>query len=297
VQVLQVARENRLARFGTLSLEGTKIHANASRHSALCYGHAEAIEAQLKSEVQELLALAEQADGTQVPKRHEPARELKRREDRLAAKAAANGRTPGGKAPKPPTPGPRPDDQINLTDEQSRILPVAGGAFEQCYNAQAVVDTESMLVVVPRVVQAANDNQPLVPMLKRLAERPEDLPQPQELLADTGWFSEANLAPCEAAGIEPLIALARSEHHPHCSERFAEPDAPPPQTTARRLKTTAARAAYSLRQQTLEPVFGIIKSVMGFRPFLTRGPANVQNHWSLVCLAWNLKRMALLRLK
>ncbi len=177
-------------------------------------------------------------------------------------------------------------------------MPVAGGAFEQCYNAQAVVDTESMRVVVPQVVEAANDNQPLVPMLKRLAERPEDLPQPQELLADTGWFSEANVAACEAAGIEPLIALARSEHHPHCSERFAEPDTPPPEVTAHRLKTTTAgRAVYSLRKQTLEPVFGIIKSVMGFRQFLTRGLANVQNHWTLVCLAWNLKRMAVLRLK
>lgn len=332
VQVLQVARENQLARFGTLSLDGTKIHANASRHSALSYGHAEAIEAKLKAEVQELLCLAEAADGANLPEGMSLPEELGRREDRLAAiatakakiearaaerfareqadyeaklaaraaRAAASGRNPGGKAPKPPTAGPRPNDQINLTDEQSRIMPVAGGGFEQCYNAQALVDTESMLVVVPRVVQAANDKQQVVPILKRLAEHPEDLPDPQVLLADSGFFSEANVAACEAAGIEPLIALARDEHHPHCSERFAEPAPPPPQASAlermaHRLKTTAGRATYALRKQSLEPVFGIIKSLMGFRQFLTRALDNVQNEWTLVCLAWNLKRMAVLR--
>jgi transposase len=287
VEVLQVARENRLARFGTLSLDGTKIHASASRHSALSYGHAEAIEAQLKAEVQELLALAEQADY----------------HAKLAARAAKapRGRKPGGKPPKPPTPGPRPEEQINLTDEQSRIMPVAGGGFEQCYNAQAVVDAESMPVVVAQVVQATNDNQQVVPILKRLPEQPEDLPNPQVLLADSGFFREANVAACEAAGIEPLIALARDEHPPHWSERFAEPAPPPPQATAlqrmaQRLKTHAGRASYALRKQSVEPVFAIIKSVMGFRQFLTRGLTNVHNEWTLVCLAWNLKRMAVLRL-
>jgi len=334
VEVLQVARENRLARFGTVSLDGTKIHANASRHSALSYGHAEAIEAQLKREVQELLALAEQADGAEVPDGMSLPEELQRREDRLAAiaaaktkiearaaerfareqaeyeakvavreaKAAATGRKPGGKAPKAPAPGPRPDDQVNLTDEASRIMPVAGGGFEPCYNAQALVDAETMLVIVPQVVQATNDKRQVVPILERLAERPEDLPDPHTLLADTGYYSEANVAACEAAGIEPLIAVARDAHHPHWSERFAEPAAPPPEASAvermaHRLKTRSGRATYALRKQTVEPVFGIVKSVMGFRQFLTRGLANVQNEWTLVCLAWNLKRMAVLRLK
>jgi transposase len=335
VQVLQVARENQLARFGTVSLDGTKIQANASRHSALSYGHAEAIEAQLKLEVQQLLALAEEADGAPVPDGMSLPEELKRREDRLAAiatakakiearaaerfareqadyaaklaaraaKSAASRKKPRGQEPKPPTPGPRADDQINLTDEESRIMPVAGGGFEQCYNAQATVDTETLLVVVPQVVQAANDKQQVVPMLERLAERPEDLPDPQVLLADAGYFSEANVAACEAAGIAPLIAVARDEHHPHWSERFAEPAAPPPEKATavermtHRLKTRAGRATYALRKQTVEPVFGIIKSVLGFRQFLTRGLANVRNEWTLVCLAWNLKRMAVLRLQ
>jgi len=301
VQVLQVARENQLSRFGTVSLDGTKVHANASRHSALSYGHAEAIEAQLKGEVQALLALAEEADGANVPDGMSLPAELKRREDRLAAiaaakakieeraaerhareradyeaklaaraaKATASGKKPRGRAPAPPTPGVRPDEQINLTDEESRIMPVAGGGFEQCYNAQALVDTETMLVVVPEVVQAANDKQQLVPMLARLAALPEDLPKMRRLTADAGFFSEANVSACVAAGIEPSIALARDVHHPHWSERFADPEVPPPEATpvermAHRLKTRAGRATYALRKQTVEPVFGIIKSVMGF---------------------------------
>jgi transposase len=331
VQVLQVARENQLSRFGTVSLDGTKIHANASRHSALSYGHAEAIEAQLKGEVQQLLALAEEADGANIPDGISLPEELKRREDRLAAIAAAKakieeraaardareqadyeaklaaraakaaaGRKPGGKAPKAPTPGPRPNDQINLTDEASRIMPVAGGGFEQCYNAQAVVDTETMLVLVPQVTQAANDKQQLTPMLERIAALPEDLPKPTQLAADAGYFSEANVNACEEAGIEPSIAIKRDEHHPHWSERFESPaalpaEASPVERMTHRLKIPAGRATYALRKQTVEPVFGIIKSVMGFRQFLTRGLDNVQNEWTLVCLAWNLKRMAALR--
>jgi len=332
VEVLEVARENQLSRFGTVSLDGTKIHANASRHSALSYGHAEAIEARLKAEVQELLALAEEADGANLPDGMSLPAELERREDRLAAiaaakakiearaaerfareqadheaklaaraaKAAATGRKPGGKPPQPPTPGPRADEQINLTDEESRIMPVAGGGFEQCYNAQAIVDTDTMLVVVPQVVQAANDKQQVAPMLEKLQDLPAGLNQPEQCLADAGYFSEANVDTCEAAGIEPLIALQRDEHHPHWSERFGEPSEPPAEATAvermaNRLKTRTGRAAYALRKQTVEPVFGIIKSVMGFRQFLTRGLDNVQGEWTLVCLAWNLKRMAALR--
>ena len=173
VQVLQVTRENQLSRFGTVSLDCTKIHASASRHSGLSYGHAEKIEAHLKAEVQELLALAEAADQSSVPDDVCLPDEIKRREDRLAAiatakakiearakeryeqeqaeyaakmatrakKEADTGKKPGGKAPKSPEAGPRIDDQINLTDEQSRIMKVAGGGFEQCYNAQALVDT------------------------------------------------------------------------------------------------------------------------------------------------------------
>jgi transposase/IS5 family transposase len=332
VQVLQVARENQLSRFGAVSLDGTKIHANASRHSALSYGHAEKIEAQLKAEVQEMLALAEATDRSSVPEGVDLPEEIKRREDRLAAiaaakakiearakerfereqaefdakmakrqaKEAATGKKPGGKPPTPPAPGPRAHDQINLTDEDSRIMKMAGGGFEQCYNAQAVVDTESMLVMVAHVTAAGNDKEQVEPMVAHIQALPEGLNQPGQLLADTGFFSERNVQRCHDAKVEPLIAMGRDAHHPNWRSRFDEPA--PLKTPASHveqmkhaLKTRAGRAAYALRKQTVEPVFGIIKSVMGFRQFLLRGLDNVRNEWTLVCLAWNLKRMAVLR--
>lgn len=332
VQVLQVARENQLSRFGTVSLDGTKIHASASRHSALSYGHAEKIEAHLKAEVQELLALAEAADQSSVPDGVSLPDEIKRREDRLAAiatakakiearakeryeqaqvahnaqmaarvkKEADTGKKPGGKPPKPPEAGPRADDQINLTDEESRIMKVAGGGFEQCYNAQALVDTESMLILVSHVSQDTNDKQQVAPMVEKMQANPEGLNQPDILLADTGYFSEKNVESCVGAKITPLIAVKRDQHHPQWRDRFTEPgalaeDASSVDAMKHALKTKDGRAAYALRKQTVEPVFGIIKSVMGFRQFLLRGLDNVQNEWTLVCMAWNLKRMAVLR--
>ncbi|OHC26930.1 MAG: transposase [Pseudomonadales bacterium RIFCSPHIGHO2_02_FULL_60_43] len=332
VQVLQIARENQVSRFGTVSLDGTKIHANASRHNALSYAHAEKIEAQLKAEVQEMLKLAEAADQSDLPDGVCLPDEITRREDRLAAiaeakaklearakerfelevaeyqatlarreaKEKASGKKLGGKPPKPPQEGPRPNDQISLTDEESRIMRTADGGFEQSYNAQAVVDSESMLVMAAHVTQAGNDKEQVVPMLAQLKALPEGLNQAETLLTDNGYFSEKNVEACTAAGIEPLIAVGRDTHYPHWRERFEEPaelaeSISPVEKMKHRLKTTAGREAYGLRKQTVEPVFGIIKSVMGFRQFLLRGLTNVQNEWTLVCLAWNLKRMAVLR--
>ena len=212
------------------------------------------------------------------------------------AKAAATGRKPGGKPPEPPVEGPLPTDQVNLTDEESRIMPVAGGGFEQCYNAQAAVAAGSLLVVAADVVQATNDKQQIAPMLGKLAALPADLGKPETLLADTGYFSEANVEACVAAGIEPLIAMGREPHHPGLAERFAAappaPDDPTPvEAMAHRLKTPEGRKLYALRKHTAEPVFGIIKSVLGFRQFLLRGLDKVRGEWNLVTLAWNLKRM------
>lgn len=306
VQVLQVARENQLSRFGTVSLDGTKIHANASRHSALSYGHAETIEAQLKAEVQELMKLAAIAAAkakieARAAERFE--REQAEHRSKLAARAkkeAETGKKARGKGPKPPQAGPRADDQVNLTDEESRIMPVSGGGFEQSFNAQAVVDTESMLILATHVTQATNDKEQIEPMLKKIQANPTGLNQPETWLDDTGYYSEKNVTACVAAKIEPLIAVKRDEHYPHWRERFSESEALAEGVSAveamkHRLKTRAGRAAYALRKQTVEPVFGIIKSVMGFRQFLLRGLAHVTNEWTLVCLAWNLKRMAVLR--
>ena len=332
VQVLQVARENQLSRFGTVSLDGTKVYANASTHSALSYGHAEQIEAQLKAAVAELLQRAEAADRAGRPEGLSLPEELTRRETRLAAiaaakdkiearvrerlaheqaeyevklrarqaKAVATGKKPRGKEPHPPQPGPRPEDQINLTDEESRIMPVSGGGFEQCYNAQALVDTDSLRVLAARIAQAPNDKEQLQPMLAAVQALPDGLNTPDRLLADNGFCSEANVIACHEAGIEPLIALRRATHHPHWRDRFGEPapladDATPLEAMAHALQTRVGKARYALRKQTVEPVFGIIKSAMGFRQFLLRGLDRVTHEWTLVCLAWNLKRMAMLR--
>jgi transposase len=331
VQVLRIARETGLSRFGRVSLDGTKIHANASRHSALSYTHAERLEATLTAEVADLLRLADEA--TALPEGMNLPEEIQRREDRLAAiaeakrkiearaqerfereqaeyeakiaarraKEQATGKKARGKEPTPPTAGPSPKDQVNLTDEESRIMPVAGGGFEQCYNAQATVDVDSFLVLVPGVTQAVNDKQQIEPALEQLSALPDDVAQPDELLADAGYFSERNVERCESAQIEPMIADKRERHHTPWEERFGDdPPALPDETTPmermkHRFKTRTGRALYALRKQTVEPVFGIIKGVLGFRQFLTRGLENVRNEWTLVCLAWNFKRMAVLR--
>ena len=149
---------------------------------------------------------------------------------------------------------------------------------------------------------APNDKQQVQPMLKVLQEQAAKLGTATTLIADTGYCSESNVKVCEEAKLVPLIAVARQDHHPHWRERFTEPaplqaDATPMQTMTHRLTTLAGRAAYALRKQTVEPVFGIIKSVMGFRQFSLRGLRKVSGEWNLVCLAWNVKRMAILRPK
>ena len=328
VQVLGVAREMGVLKLGTVALDGTKIHANASRHSALSYERAGQIEAQLKAEVADLMAKAAAADQADVPDGMSIPEELARREKRLAliarakatiearaeerhareqaehdakmaqraAKTAATGKKPGGRVPQPPAEGPLPTDQVNLTDEQSRIMPVAGGGFEQCYNAQAAVAAGSLLVIAADVVQAPNDKQQLEPMLGKIAGLPKELGKVGELLADNGYFSEGNVHACAAAKIDPVIAMGRETHHPSLDERFAVPrslprDPTPLEAMDHRLKTREGKKLYALRKQTPEPVFGIIKSVLGFRQFLLRGLDSVRGEWNLVTMAWNVKRM------
>mgnify|MGYP002628222928 CR=1 FL=1 len=336
VDVLLLAREMGLLKLGTVGLDGTKIHANASRHSALSYERAGKIEAQLKAEVAELMAKAEAADKADIPDGMSIPDELALREKRLKKlaearskiearakerfereqaeheqklvartdKTKATGKKPGGRPPAPPVEGARPADQINLTDEESRIMPVAGGGFEQSYNAQAAVAAGSLLVVAADVVQAPNDKQQIEPMLDKIGALPEELGKTETLLADTGYFSAGNVDACAKAGIEPVIAMGRQPHHPPLAERFEKtPEvsddptrlASPIEKMAHRLKTPEGRALYALRKQTPEPVFGIIKSVLGFRQFSMRGLDKTRGEWSLVTMAWNLKRMFALK--
>jgi hypothetical protein len=243
------------------------------------------------------LALARAKIEARAKERFE--REAAEHRAKLAAREAqaeATGKKPGGKPPEPPVEGPQPKDQINLTDEDSRIMPVAGGGFDQCYNAQAAVAAESLLVIAVEVVQAPNDKQQIEPMLGKIGALPDEFGKPQTLLADNGYFSAANVTACEAANIEPLIALGRQGHHQSLRERFAAPPPAPKNPTpveamAHRLRTPQGKKLYALRKQTPEPVFGIIKSVMGFRQFMLRGLDQVRGEWSLVTMAWNIKRM------
>ncbi len=213
--VLMLAREAGMLKLGTVALDGTKVKANASRHSALSYARANQIEAQLQAEVKELMALAEAADQADVPDGMSVPEELARRETRLERiaeakaaiearaaerfvreqaehearlkaredKAKKSGRKPGGKPPLPPAAGPGHKDQVNLTDADSRIMPVAGGGFDQAYNAQAAVAAGSMLVVCRDVVQAPNDKQQIEPVLNQIVSLPEALGKTETLLA------------------------------------------------------------------------------------------------------------------
>jgi len=330
VQVLLIAHELGVLKLGDVSLDGTKIAANASKHRAMSWAYAERLEHQLPAEVQTLLERAAAVEGPGAVDIDLPA-ELQRREDRLAkiaevkaeierraqaryaqeqaahaaklaeraAKEQARGRKLGGKPPQAPTPGPRPDDQVNFTDGDSRIMPVAGGGFAQAYNAQATVTMGSLLIVGAHVTQHANDKQEIEPALAELAKLPETLGTVERMTADNGYLSEGNVNRLVDARIEPLIAVGRQSHHEALAERLVPvPEAPPnPDAMGamrHRLKTKEGKAFYAKRKTTSEPVFGIIKEVMGFRRFLLRGLEAVKGEWRLVCLAFNLKRLCVL---
>jgi transposase len=327
LQILVVAQAMGLVKLGTVSLDGTKIKANASKHKALSWEYANRLEAQLQAEVQQLMLLAEQADSTPLPQEMDVPEELKRREQRLEriqaakaeieerarqrfeqeqadyeqklarrkAKEERTGKKPGGRPPRPPVAGPRAKDQVNLTDEDSRIMPTHGG-FEQSYNAQAAVDDATHLIVERHISRQCNDKQEVIPTLEGLRELPEDLGKVDKLLADTGYHSEANVRACEADGVEPYIPEGRQEHNLPLRERFAQDPPPPQEPTAvqamrHRLKTREGKRIYARRKSTVETVFGVIKQVLGFRQFLLRGCEEVAGEWNLVCIGWNLKRL------
>ena len=326
VQILVIAQAMGVLKIGTVSLDGTKVKANASKHKAMSWGYANRLEAQLREEVQTLLEQAARADTEASPGLDIP-EELERREARLAAieraKAEierraqerdeaeqaeyeeklkrrrdtekATGKKARGREPKAPVAGPRAKDQVNFTDEESRIMPSSEG-FVQGYNAQAAVDIDSHLIVAEHVSDHTNDKQELAPALRCLDERQEAVGQPRALLADAGYFSDENVRRCEAEGIEPYIASGRERHHRPLADRLAPVPECPAQADGvaamgHRMKTPEGRALYAKRKSTVETVFGVIKEVLGFRRFHLRGLEAVQGEWTLVCMAWNLKRM------
>ena len=331
-QILTLAREMGLLKLGKVSLDGTKIKANASKHHALSWDHACKLEQQLRAEVDDLIRLAEQADSEEIPDGMDIPEELCRRQDRLDAiaqakatiearaaqryveeqeeyeekiarrhaKAKATGKKPRGRNPKPPAQGPRKKDQVNLTDEESRIMPSSGKGFVQAYNAQATVDVDTMLIVESHISQTPNDKREITPTLASLNRLPEQLGKVNTILADAGYFSENNLASCEESGIEPYIPPNRDKHNQPLIERFVDPvplaeNAAPIDKMRNKLKTVNGRKVYAQRKSTIEPVFGIVKHVLGFRQFFLRGLEAVSGEWTLVSLAWNIKRMFALK--
>lgn len=326
VQVLLLAQEAGVLTLGTISLDGTKIHADASKSKAVSYQRLLEIEAQLRAEVEELFALAERLDERERPDGLVVQEEIARREDRLARLAEAKavleararerdaleraayaeklaqraeqerttGRRPRGRPPTAPTPGPRDGDQYNFTDPASRIMknPTDQG-FNQDYNAQIAVDQASLLIVGTALSNHPNDTHEAEPTLAAI---PPEVGTPDAAALDHGYWGPATLEACASRGIEPYIATGRDPHHQSWRERFAPlSDAPPedasPQVKmAYKLKTAGGKAIYGARKFTVEPVLGIITAVLGFRQFSLRGTVAAAGEWLLVCLAFNLKR-------
>ncbi len=329
VQVLMLAQQAGVLKLGTISLDGSKIHADASKHNAVSYNRLLELEKQLRAEVEELFALSEQ-EQPEVPDGLVVSEEIKRRETRLkrledaktVIEARAKERTKaeqaeyeakmqaraekehkighrlGGRPPAPPVPGPRDGDQYNFTDPDSRMMknPTNTG-FEQDYNVQVAVDQESRLIVGSALSNHPNDSHEAEPTLASL---PSALGVPKAAALDAGYFGEATLTACDKRSIEAYVATGRDPHHPSWQQRFAEqPDPPPPDASAQvkmayKLKTTIGKAIYAARKYTVEPVLGIIKEVLGFRQFSLRGEQAAAGEWSLVCLAFNLKRFHIL---
>jgi transposase len=327
VQMLLLAQTAGYFKLGNLSLDGSKVHANASKSKAVSYKRLLALEAHLRAEVDQLFSLAEQADRHELPEGLNLADEIALRQERLArlaeakqvlqaraqerqaaeqaeyeakqreraAKAKRSGRKPPGRPPAPPSGEPQDKDQYNFTDPESRIMKCSSSAgFEQAYNAQVAVDQDSLLIVACSLSNHANDKAEAEPTLAAL---PAALGTPQAAALDNGFWSEKNLAALEERQIEPYIATGREPHHKSWQERFAAEPEPPPEDAspqvkmAYKLRTEIGQAIYRLRKCTVEPVIGIIKAVLGFRQFSLRGLDAADGEWALVCLAFNLKRM------
>jgi transposase len=326
-QVLLIAHEMGYLRLGNISLDGSKVHADASKSKAVSYGRLLKLEKQLRQEVEELLALGKQADETELPQGLEIDVEVAFRQERLVnlaeakrilqaraeeryqvelaeyqaklqareEKAQETGRKPRGPEPKPPRPGPRDKDQYNFTDPASRIMKNStNGGFDQHYNVQAAVDQDSLFVVGNTLSNHPVDTYEAIPTVDAI---PSEIGQPKAAALDKIYFAPKNIQELETRGIDPFIATGREPHHKSWRERFAQTPEPPPDDAslivkmAYKLQTEIGKAIYGLRKSTVEPVIGIIKEVLGFRQFSLRGLGAAAGEWCLVCLAWNLKRL------
>ncbi len=327
-QVLLVAQEMGYLKLGNISLDGSKVHADASKSKAVSYGRLLKLEEQLKREVDELLALGAQADQTELPEGLEIETELAFRQERLfnlaeakrvlearakeryqaelaeyqaklrarEEKARETGRKPRGPAPKSPEKtGPRDKDQYNFTDPESRIMKNStNSGFDQHYNAQVAVEQDNLFIVGNTLSNHPVDTYQAIPTIDAI---PPEVGQPEAAALDKSYFAPKNIQAFEAREIDPFIATGREPHHKSWQERFAETPEPPPGDAspivkmAYKLQTKIGQAIYRLRKSTVEPVIGIIKETLGFRQFSLRGLGAAAGEWCLVCLAWNLKRL------
>ena len=324
LQVLLLARETGLLRLGTVSIDGTKIDANASKLRSVRYDRAKQLRAKLADDIAALLAQAEAADAESHDPQSLP-EDLARREALRAkldaacarmeadARAEADAARPAyeakqavydsktgrrGRPPKPPDDEPPPERQSNLTDPDSALMRRSDAhEFRQAYNAQAVVCADgTQLVLATKLVATTADAPSFATVILGMQDT---IGLPTTVLADTGYASADAVAALQANAIEPLVAIGRTQ--PHRPYDFRPP---PAAKTPRRitepwriamkakLETDDARTRYKMRKQTVEPVFGIIKSAIGFTRFRLRGLANAATEWSLVTLAYNCKRMA-----
>jgi transposase len=332
VQILLLAQEAKVFKLGNISLDGSKIHADASKHHAVSYKRLIELDTQLRQEVHALLTLGEQADQGErtLPDGLVIEDELAIRKERLANLAKAKtvlqaraqereaaeqaeyqaklrereeqarqkGRKPRGRPPQPPQPGPHDQDQYNFTDPDSRIMKNSTDeGFDQHYNAQAAVDQASLLIVATSLSNHPNDQQEVEPTVDAISPQ---LGKPDAAALDHGYWSPGNVKALEDRGIAAYIATGREPHHLNWETFFAKQPTPPA-TDARplvkmayQLQTEMGRAIYRLRKMTVEPVIGLIKEVLGFRQFSLRGLSAAAGEWCLVCLAFNLKRLHVL---
>ena len=298
VTVLQLAQQLRRTRVGTVSVDGTKVQANASKHAAVSYQRAGELIGQLQLEVQELVTRAKELAAAQQVEH----------QAKVAARQAqrAAGKKPRGPEPQPPSETPDPKAQYNFTDPESRIMKAGNGQhFEQAYNAQAAVN-EVMLIVGQRVSAAPNDKQELVATVAAIS--PVVAGDIHAVLVDSGFYSAAAVQAVEQKpdgtprGLTVYAAVAKQTHHQSVADLLPQPepaplatDASPKEKMVHRLQTSGGKQLYKLRKQTVEPVFGIIKSVLGFRQFLLRGREKVSLAWLLICVSYNFKRLFTLK--
>jgi transposase len=321
VEVLKLCALAGLAKVGTISLDGTKVKANASRHKAMSYDRMQQEEERLKEEIAKMLAEAKAADEMEDachgPDRHgdELPEELARRQSRLAkiqqakaqleerarVKAAAEAvlREAEGKAPPAVAPAdavPEPKDQINFTDPESRIMKASNKGWDQCGNAQAVANGDQIILAAD-VTDEANDKRQAVPMVDQARENLDAAGVKQAIgaaLLDSGYYSEANTAALEKRDIDPYIATERLKHNEKMASapRGRIPtNLPAKERMARKLRTKKGRDMYAKRKGMIEPIFGQLKQVLGFRQFSLRGLASMRGEWRLLCAVHNLLKL------